>query len=435
MIYRTIREWERIGYGDGDGLIPTKLADQIAAAARGSTLAGSGGEGVLEHGRTGLRARGVVGVIASGGCQLEILPKIESAGEPDVTDATLRQRLIHMLAIVHDLPIDAAPDAQLGQQNDTLLDLLIRLFCQRLADAVRRGIPRQYVTLEDELPVLRGRLDITRQLSRNAVAPQKLACRFDELSPDIPLNQVMRASVIHLLGLAKAPDNQQMLRELAFAYSEVSEVPVAGLRWDGIIPDRTNRHWYGLVSFARLLLAGRYQRTTMGAIDGYALLFEMNVLFEAYIARQLRRALACRDLQVSAQGGRKDCLYEGSSGLFQTRPDIIIRQGERIVMIIDTKWKRLAPRIDDLKRGVNQTDVYQMMAYSQIYHCPDVMLLYPHHSALSPNEISARYAIAEQQGKASLWITTLDITGTTPQHVEALVRMIDLSLPCAAFTV
>jgi len=57
MIRRTIREWERIGYGTDDTTLPEMQADRIAAVAQSSTFSGRGGEGVLEHGRTGLRAR------------------------------------------------------------------------------------------------------------------------------------------------------------------------------------------------------------------------------------------------------------------------------------------------------------------------------------------------------------------------------------------
>ena len=63
MIRRTIREWERISYGTDDTEIPESHADQLAAEALRIGLSpDSGGEGVLEHGRKGLRARGVVGV-------------------------------------------------------------------------------------------------------------------------------------------------------------------------------------------------------------------------------------------------------------------------------------------------------------------------------------------------------------------------------------
>ena len=52
----------------------------------------------------------MVGVIATPDCQLEILPKIEGAGESSVDNATLRHRLIHMLAVALDIRIDAGAE-------------------------------------------------------------------------------------------------------------------------------------------------------------------------------------------------------------------------------------------------------------------------------------------------------------------------------------
>ena len=419
MIRRTIREWGRISYGTDETTIPASQADLLVAEARASAFSGPAGEGVLEHGRKGLRARGVVGVIATPGCQLEILPKIEGAGESGVDDATLRHRLIHMLAMARDIRIDARAITQLGWQRDTLLELLIRIYCGKLADAVRQGIPQQYTDQEDDLTALRGRLDLKRQFSTLAVSPQKLACRFDARSPDIALNQVMRAAIGKLSRVSQAPDNQRALRELSFAYADISEVSPGALRWDLIVLDRTNTRWRELLSLARLLLGDRHQQTSAGPIDGYALLFEMNILFEEYVARLLARALAGTDLSVSAQGGHRDCLFEGETGRFRTRPDLIVRRGGRIAMIIDTKWKRIT-RIDDPKQGVSQADVYQLMAYGRLYECPCVVLLYPHHGGLPPDPILQRYSIAMPRAHESLFVTTLDVTGRHQKHETAL---------------
>ena len=430
MIRRTIREWERIGYGTDETSIPAPQADRIAAQARASAFSGLGGEGVLEHGRKGLRARGVVGVIATPDCQLEILPKIEGAGETSVDNATLRHRLIHMLAVALDIRIDAGAITQLGWQRYTILELLIRLYCGKLADAVRQGMPRQYTDQEDDLPTLRGRLDVTRQFSTLAVSPQKLACRFDARSPDIALNQVMRAAISKLYRLAQAPDNQRALRELSFAYADISEVSPGALRWDLIVLDRTNTRWRELLSLARLFLSDRHQQTSAGLIDGHALLFEMNVLFEEYVARLLARALAGTDLRVSAQGGYRDCLFDGATGRFRTRPDLIIRQAGRVALIIDTKWKRIT-RIDDPKQGVSQADVYQLMAYGRIYDCPRMVLLYPHHGGLPSDPILQRYSIATPNAQESLFVATINVTGPHQKHKTAL-RDLTLHRLCIA---
>lgn len=390
MIHRTILEWESLPYGEDPldlATIPGQIADRIAAVAAASPLAGRGGSGVLEHGRKALRARGVVGVVAAEGGALEILPKIESRADSEANEiGNIRRRLVHMLAVALDIRIDVGQFTALDWQRDTLLEILIRLFSEKLVDAVRKGMPRRYVAHEDDLATLRGRLDVTRQFTVLAANPSRLACRYDALSPDIALNQIMKASVTRLARIARFAENQRRLRELAFAYAEIVDVPVSALRWDALVLDRTNVRWHELLSMAKLLLGERFQTTSAGGSKGFSLLFEMNTLFEEYVARMVRRTLAGSDLSVVSQGGRMYCLETENGGLFQTKPDILVKRGRQVVQVIDTKWKRIAARIDDKKRGVSQADVYQMMAYGRLYDCSRLTLLYPHHAGLLCDE-------------------------------------------------
>jgi 5-methylcytosine-specific restriction enzyme subunit McrC len=132
--------------------------------------------------------------------------------------------------------------------------------------------------------------------------------------------------------------------------------------------DRTNQRWRELLSLAKLLLGERFQTTTSGSALGFSLLFEMNTLFEEYVARMLGRALAKDGLVVQRQGGRLYCLKEldgDGRPRFQTIPDILVRRGSETLLVVDTKWKRLSARIDDPKQGIGQADVYQMLAYSR----------------------------------------------------------------------
>jgi 5-methylcytosine-specific restriction enzyme subunit McrC len=387
----TLREWDKLTYGAGDGQIPEHFADRLAMLAQRSPFAGKGGSGVLEHGRHALRARGVVGILAANDCSLEILPKIDVGPGESVyhENAAIRKRLIHMLAVALDLKIALGAITELAWQRETLLEILIRVFCDKLTEAVRKGMPRRYVEQEDDLFALRGRLDVVRQFTKHAVNPSRLACRFDTLSEDTALNRIMKAAVTHLSRISRSSANQQRLRELSFVYADIAEVSPSNLRWDEVLIDRTNRRWHELLSMARLFLRNCYQTTTGGTGQGTALLFEMNALFEEYIGRVISRALAGSDRTVSLQGGRLFCLTADSTerGLFQTKPDILIRRAGIVTHIIDTKWKRISSRIDDPKQGVSQADIYQMMAYAQLYHAPRLTLLYPHHPGLGGEEM------------------------------------------------
>jgi 5-methylcytosine-specific restriction enzyme subunit McrC len=180
----------------------------------------------------------------------------------------IRKRLIHMLAVALDMRIEAGDVTDHDYQRETLLEILIRLFSTKLVDAIRQGMPRRYVACADDLPLLRGRLDVTRQFTKFAASPQKLACRYDPLSEEIELNRIMKAAVVRLAGIARSADNRRRLRELAFAYAEVSDIPIALLRWDTVVIDRTNARWQQLLSLAKLLLGERFQTMSSGAGRG-----------------------------------------------------------------------------------------------------------------------------------------------------------------------
>ncbi|MGQ4631874.1 5-methylcytosine restriction system specificity protein McrC, partial [Raoultella ornithinolytica] len=92
--------------------------------------------------------------------------------------------------------------------------------------------------------------------------------------------------------------------------------------------------------------------------------------FEAYIAALAKRAVRGTEWTVRAQAGRLYCLIEDvkeGKPRFQTRPDLLIERNHQIVMIIDTKWKRIGRHPEDARHGISQADVYQMMAYARIY--------------------------------------------------------------------
>ena len=418
----SLREWDALPHGDGDGCIPPHLAQRLVALAKTSPFAGRGGGGVLEDRRHDLRARGVVGVLAVPGCTLEILPKIdvgEKEGSPQET-REIRKRLVHMLAVALDLKIETGRMTDLDWQRETLLEILIRIFCDKLTEAVRRGMPRRYTLHDDDLPTLRGSLDIPRQFTRHIANPGRLACRYDELSEDISLNHIMKATIGHLARMSRNATNVQRLRELAFVYAEVADVQVPALRWEDVVIDRTNRSWLELFGMAQLFLRNRYQTTSAGSGQGSALLFEMNALFEEYIGRLVSRALAGSEFRVTLQGGRLFCLtsIEDERAVFQTKPDIMVWRAGQVAQVIDTMWKRISARIDDPKQGVSQADVYQMMAYAHLYKAPHLTLLYPHHAGLGDQEgIHARFRVTGQE-------TVLETASFDISNVKDLVDRI-----------
>ncbi len=147
----------------------------------------------------------------------------------------------------------------------------------------------------------------------------------------------------------------------------------------------------------------------------------MNALFERYVARLLDPIATDFGVRLRAQGGRQPCLYPetGENALFETEPDLrLLRRDGRVAVVLDTKWKALTV---DRNMGVKEADIYQMMAYAQIYDCGALVLLYPHHAGLTA-QMPAHHRIARIDGPVRLTIASIDVTS----HARARAELVGL---------
>ena len=421
-----IREYGELPIGvGGEHSVPEVEAEQLLAlaerAARRLKLPGPE-SAVLTRIHRGLKAKQVVGILATPGTTLEILPKIDSE------DGAVRTALVRMLAVAWELRVADGELAALDTQRHDLLELLVGLFTGRLLGAVRRGLPHRYVPHEEDLEWLRGRLDVTRQVTHLAVRPNRLACRFDELSPDTPLNRVLKAAVSRLARLTRSIDNARRLAELAARFEPVRDT--ADPLRERVRLDRTNSAFHALHHLARLFLAGEWQSTAGGREAGFALLFPMNVLFEAFIGKSLRRALApCRTVTVRLQDRRHHAVIDedGRTGRFNLRPDAVIETPPERPIVLDTKWKRLDSGKETL--GVEESDVYQMLAYGRAYGAARLVLLYPWDREMCEAERGVRrWKVNELGGRTGidcrLDIATIDVGCPDRNRVAEALRAI-----------
>jgi 5-methylcytosine-specific restriction enzyme subunit McrC len=396
MTHLTVREWGSVPVGNGRA--GASFTDHQALALRDAACAHPNanrhGTNILIDRRDRLVAQQMVGVLSASGCSLEILPKIDpeapEAAELDVCQQERQQervKLVEMLDVAFSLGLSPGTSDSMAHQAPSLLEILIANFADKLLAEVRRGLPRRYLHCEEDLPALRGRLDVTRQFSRNAVRPDRLACRFDQLEADTPLLRIVAAAVPFLHRQSRLQENRRKLSELRHWLHEIPQMRIVHLPWKDVRITRANKRWGELHRLAELLLRRKWQgvgRDRDGA-TGITLLFPMNDLFEKYIAATLSRALAPKGIKVLEQGGHRRCLGQWSDDsalsttagqVFATKPDIRLERGGKLLAVIDTKWKKMISPTHKT-HGVRQSDVYQLMAYARLYDGADVALLFP----------------------------------------------------------
>lgn len=376
MALISVREYEVLHIGEFDPARPSVLLSQAEIL---TNLKQTYGFEVFKYvnGKT-IRAQHYVGVFQLGAHTVEVLPKVDGDA-PNV-----RRNLVAMLAIALDLDISEGDIARVAIQNHGVLEILIRLFCDKLFAQVHRGLVRRYEGREENLSVLRGKLGVVEQVRYNATNPERLFCRFDEFQEDNPLNQVLKAAIRLLLKTSRELRNQRQLAELLLVFEGASDYPRISLSWNRVVFDRLSDRYKPCFKLAELFLKMTPPDVSGGGLQGFSLFFDMNVLFEEYIGRMAVRVFGPLGYRVTLQCPQKHLAFDENFNrpAFAMKPDVVGRLDLKTAWILDTKWKHLS--MEEAKDGVVQSDLYQMFAYANCYDCPDVVLLYPHHKELGP---------------------------------------------------
>ena len=411
MRFLNFRERDVVSVGHG-GQLSEREADGIEKLAK--FLPG----GSLAWKRHAVHFGPFCGVLRTPEVTIELLPKI---GRGLGTAADMRGLLVAMLAAAGELRLAKVGQADLGRQTTHLLDIFILDFCDRVRVALRGGVIALYTEKSENLNAIRGRLQLTEHLRRNAFDQSQLLCRFDERTIDNPFNCALKGVLRLLLSHSLDPRTQASVTSLLHRLDGVADRPVRVADLDALRFDRTNDHWRNVFDQVRSLLAGLFPDVRIGDGSGSALLFNMERLFEDVLGRRIMREcrkLVGRQLHVELQKPQRTL----ATTEFRLRPDITIQDDNQVVAILDAKWKQLTP--SEPNADVSSADAYQMNAYASRYQCNRLALIYPASASCAPGHV--RQFRFQTPGQSILDVVAVDIHdlafgSTMPAGLEGVI--------------
>lgn len=343
----------------------------------------------LDFGLEGITTCAHVGIIRFADFQLNILPKI--IGEED---SLCLENLMFMLRYTRKLEIHSMDSAEISQTKQPFLEVLIAHYANILLNALQRHIPHQYETQEDNLPTVKGRILFAKNHLVNAANLARTYCQFDEFTPDNLLNQTLKFVSHALQKLTSVSQTRQKLLKINAVYEDVTLRPVAYAETQKIILNRNHTMFKEPLELAQMFLQNSTISLHNHTFTNLAILFDMNELFEKFVATALEQAFPG---QVKIQNKLK--IIEDIDGIpgtsYTIRPDILFGKDT----IIDTKYKRLSLPEDK----PSEADIYQMLAYNRFYNRKNIILCYP-----MTDEYYPRTTILEKKS-ISLMLLTLNI--------------------------
>jgi len=344
MILKKVTEYEEISKDD----IGHKFFKELEEFAQNNPS-------LLSYSKSGkLKPRQYVGIIQTKSGVLEIYPKITGANKEDSKLVFLK-----MLKTLKNHPFKDIHLSDLEIKKLPLLEIFIRMFLVELRKVVQKGIKSDYISKTQNLKFLKGKLKISKHLTRNFIHKERFYVEYDEYLPDIEVNRILKSALVKLNKISKNMKNQKHLRELLFIFDNVSKYKRKDFKY---VLNRNLSYYKNALLWAEVFLKNRSFSVFRGENKAFALLFDMNKLFENYVGDFFKRR--CKNVKLQ---DKKFKLFENEEK-FALIPDIVINKK----IIFDTKWK-----IINEKSDISQADLYQMYAYVTKYKIKRGYLLYP----------------------------------------------------------
>ena len=301
------------------------------------------------------------------------------------------------------------------QKAQTLPDVLALALIAAARRAFGRGLMRGYLTEEDALHTVRGRIRFDEQIRRRYGIPLPVELRFDEFTEDILVNRLVKAAAARLRQMSlNSSEARRGLGWIAAILENVSLLEFRRRRVPEVPFDRLNEHYRHVVGLARLILLHSEFESFRGDVRASGFLIDMNVLFQEFVTQALRETLRVSDKTLRDDKGiRRLTLAEENK--VQLKPDLSWWDGETCMFVGDAKYKKI------VHSTVPNADLYQLLAYATALDLPGGLLIYAQGEAEA-----ATYNI--RHTCKQLEVVALDLSGSLEEilgHVKAVAHKIE----------
>lgn len=271
-----------------------------------------------------------------------------------------------MLEYAYRLDIKIFEDLYESETLNDYYERLAKIFSLRILDRLKKGLFRKYLTLNEELPYLRGRIqfqDVYRK-PWNIYFPSS----FQEHTSDIDDNKICAWTLYVIIrsGLCGEHSANHVRKAYRSLQRIVSVSPYTSKDCIKRFYDRLNEDYKILHALCRFFIENKGPTINIGDHSMMPFLIDMSKLYELFVAEWLKKNLP-DGFYLKVQ----DKVTLGDSGevLFKIDLVIIDKVTNTVKFVLDTKYKNTD--------HVSPPDIHQIVSYAEANDCEEGILIYP----------------------------------------------------------
>ncbi|MGV8944872.1 MAG: McrC family protein [Lutibacter sp.] len=322
-----------------------------------------------------LKSNKYVGVIHFEGQKINLLPKIFYNADVEYNTSEVNAIQNHILWWLSYCKKIKFPNYQtsLGSQKSDFFEVLIYLFSKYTRELLANSIYQQYEEINKELSFIKGRLNTTEYISQNISKGRwhKLNCTYDAFVFDNKFNRIIKYVTTLLFNATSSQENKKHLREILFIFDEVSDERASAEECASITFNPMFGQFETVRDYCYLFLSNSISFDYKNDLKLFAFLLPMEYVFEDFIFGFIDKEI--EEVNAKAQDKSK---YLDIDKTFALKPDLFLELADKNI-IADTKYKIVYSDEKDPKKGISQSDLYQMLAYAVRFKIDEIILFYP----------------------------------------------------------
>jgi len=313
----------------------------------------------------GVRFKQYVGAIQIGKTTIEILPKVGKEGNEKVWQNVL----LEMLKVCNLLQAKQTSEANLKLKSNSVLELYYELYLNEVELLIRNGLIKKYQPQTGQMKALKGALQFAQNISKNNIHKERFFTKHTIYTKDHLLHQILFEALKVIEQISNSALLKDRIERLKFLFPEVKNINVELVHFTKIESSRKHIPYLKALTIAKLILLNYKPDIKGGRENLLAIMFDMNILWEEYIFRILKKNHS-QEFQILSQNKK---LFWGVNQ--KVKPDVVITHKEsKKVYVLDTKWKVLK------NRRPSDEDLKQMYVYNHHWESQNSILLYPNGS-------------------------------------------------------
>lgn len=277
------------------------------------------------------------------------------------------KNIYYMLSYAFQILKQSNYDEVASEKFDNAQDLFAAILSKGIGQQLKQGLYREYVTKNENLSVMRGKLDMPNTIRNRIQRKQKLACEFDELSENNLFNQILKTAIRYLLSNDGVDGERKIaLKKVLVFFDEIELLEPSEIAWSRLHYQRNNKNYELLMNVCYFVLDGMLQTTEKGEYKMTSFSVEhMARLYEKFILEYYSQHHTYLS-EVKAGQVKWDLVGDNSESMIRFLPimqtDIMLRLNEKI-LIIDAKYygRTLQKQFD--KYTLHSNNVYQIFTY------------------------------------------------------------------------